>query len=106
MARRFRHRRDRLAAQRQRQRGDDAAGDVVLQRRQITERRVDGMRGDQRAARRLDQLRGCPHLVSGPKQRAHHHAIDVRLGGRGFRSGARPRTVQPSRWNAPPASSP
>ena len=55
---------DAAPAERQRQRLDDAAGDVVLQAEQIAERRLHGVRREQRAARRLDQLRRGPQLIA------------------------------------------
>ena len=59
----------------------DAPGDVVLQPEQIAERRLHGVRREQRAARRLDELRRRAQLIAGAQQRAHHHAIDVGFGG-------------------------
>ena len=81
--------RPRVAHEGQRQRRADATGDVVLQVEEIAERGLHRVRRQQRAIRRPHQLRRRADLVSRPQQRAHHHPIDVRLGGQGLQVGRR-----------------
>ena len=57
------------------------ARDVILHPEQIAERRLHGVRGQQRSARRLDELRRRAQLIAGAQQRAHDHAVDVGFGG-------------------------
>ncbi len=55
------------------------------------ERRLHGMRRQQRAAGRLDELGRRAQLIAGAQQRPRHDAIDVRFGRRApCRSGASP----------------
>jgi hypothetical protein len=65
--------------QRRRQGLDDPASHVVLELEQVAHRRRDGVRSQDRAARRLDELRRHAELIARPQQRAHHHAVHIRL---------------------------
>ena len=47
--------------------------------KQVTERRLRGVRRDDRPAGRLDELRHGAQLITGSQQRARDDAIDVRL---------------------------
>src|SRR5262245_58989688 len=47
---------------------DDAAGDVVLQMKEITERGLHGVRCQQRAAWSFDELHGGPQLIACAQQ--------------------------------------
>ena len=71
--------RRRSTAQRQRQRLHDAPRDVVLQPEQVAQRRLDRVRGEQRTAGGLDELRRGSNLVAGAQQRSHDHPVDVGL---------------------------
>ena len=93
-----------FAGERQRESVDDLPRDVVLHPEQIAERRLHRVRGEQRPARRLDELRRRAQLVARAKQRAHDHAIDVGFDGQRLDVGRlRRQTVRRSRSIERPA---
>ncbi len=61
----------------QRQRLDDARGKVVLESEEVTERQLRGLRPDERAVRRFDELRAHAKLLAGAQQRAGQHNVDA-----------------------------
>ncbi len=65
------------AGQRKRQGVHHPPGDVVLNLEEIPERGLNGVRGQQCAARRLDELRRGTQLIAGADQRSHDHAVHV-----------------------------
>ena len=82
-----------------RERPDDPPRELVLQTEHVAERRLHGLRREERPRRRLDELRGHSELVAGAQERPQQHPIDVglrgyrpqvrRVGGEAGRGGAR-----------------
>ena len=66
--------------QRQRERGDDAPGELVLDLEHVADRHLRGVGPQQGAARRVGELRRDAKLVSSTQQGARHDHVDVRVG--------------------------
>ena len=61
----------------QRERSDDSFGELVLDVKQVSERRLRGVRREQSSGGCIRQLRCDPHLIASAKQSSGHDDVHV-----------------------------